>query len=216
MYTIQAFEHSFNDTYEFRRYDFYCMGCCILIGLICSGLGVVLYINNEKEKDLHAMGAFTVIFAPILGILCGIYIGCIWYCCAVGKGKMDYYLGKNRFFGFRCKPCDFCKYQYFIVVALVGVIVVIISIASFLLFDQFVTTDNTENDNDPNLNLGANTDENGDVSINETKLFLGIEILSGIAGVGLFVSGIVVYYCCMNKKAKPIKGPSIHDEDFED
>ena len=44
------------------------------------------------------------------------------------------------------------------------------------------------------------TDEEGQVSVNETRLFLAIEVLSGSAGLGLFISGIVVYYCCVNRK----------------
>jgi len=78
MYTIQAFETSFNKTYEFRRYDFYCMACCICIGVLMSGFGVFLYISHDSEKDLHALGAFAVIFAPVFGIIFGIYAGCFW------------------------------------------------------------------------------------------------------------------------------------------
>merc|ERR1712228_1086160 len=187
-YTIQAFETSFNETYEFRRYDFYCMACCILIGLIISGCGVFLYMHNDDGHDLHAMGAFAS-FVPVFGVIVGIYIGCFWYCCAVGKGKMDYYLGKNRFFGFECKTCDCCKYQYFLVVAVIGLLVLVISIASYLLFDEYVQTDDAQSDVD-NTNP-VKIDDDGEVSVNESRLFLAIEILSGCAGLGLFISGIV-------------------------
>ena len=213
MYTIQAFEHSFNETYEFRRYDFYCMAICICLGIICSALGVVLFIGNDKGNDMYAMGAFAIIFAPILGVLIGVYIGCLWYCCTVGKGKMDYYIGKNRFFGFQCKSCDFCKYQYFIVVAIVGILIIIISVASYLLFDQYI--ENGGDNKDENGNHKSYTNEG--VNVDEQRLFLAIEVITGIGGVGLFVFGIIVYYCCTNRKVKTVKGPSIHDDqNFED
>ncbi len=205
MYTIQAFEHSFNDTYEFRRYDFYCMACCIVLGIICSGLGVLLFTRNEKGKDLYALGAFAIIFAPIIGVLVGVYIGCLWYCCAVGKGKMDYYLGKNRFFGFQCNCCDFCRYQYFLVVAIIGILVIVTSIASYLLFDKYIEHDET-------------IEENNTIDVNEQRYFLAVEIVTGVGGVGLFVFGIIIYYCCINRKIKDATkhGPSIHDDDFQD
>merc|ERR1712129_663847 len=127
------------------------------------------------------------------------------------------YLGKNRFFGFECRRCDCCKFQYFLIVAVNGLIVLIICIASYLIFDQFVATDTTKEDT-TNINP-IKTDENGDVNVNETRLFSLIELVAGCVGLGLFVSGIVVYYCCINRKSERdhagAKSPSIHANDHE-
>jgi len=130
---------------------------------------------------------------------------------------MDYYLGKNRFFGFECKECDCCKYQYFLVVAAMGLFVLSVSIAAYLLFDEYVQTDEIQSDTQ-NTNP-IKTDEDGQVSVNEARLFLAIEVLCGCAGIGMFISGIVVYYCCINRKVAVADGggksPSIHADDNE-
>eukprot|EP00485_Elphidium_margaritaceum_P001722 CAMPEP_0202692710 /NCGR_PEP_ID=MMETSP1385-20130828/7023_1 /ASSEMBLY_ACC=CAM_ASM_000861 /TAXON_ID=933848 /ORGANISM="Elphidium margaritaceum" /LENGTH=572 /DNA_ID=CAMNT_0049348291 /DNA_START=18 /DNA_END=1736 /DNA_ORIENTATION=- len=213
MLTIKAFETSFNDTYEFKRYDFYCMALCIALGVVLSGVGVYFYVANDMQQNptLYAFGAFSIIFAPILALMLGVYIGCIWYCCAVKRGQMDYYLGENRFFGLRCQRCDCCKFQYFVVVSLIGLLIVTVTVAAYMLFDKYVIQNSNEINTLPNTNAL-------DINLyNEQNAFLAIEILACIGGIGLFVSGISMYCCCRARVKKMRKASgSAHHDDFND
>lgn len=215
MFTIQAFETSFHETYEFRRYDFIVMACCFIFGLIAAGGGIYLLIHHGPSSDLHAIGAFAAVFAPVLGICCGVYVGCLWYCCAVSGGKMEYYLGQNRCCGFRCARCDLCQYQYFLIVSCAGIAILTVSTAAYLLFDELVAMDDMDTDTD-NLHP-MNTDEHGNISVNEAKLFYAVEAIAGCGGIGLFVSGIVLYYYFLQRdkaeKRFQAPTPAIHVDD---
>ena len=215
MFTIQAFETSFPEIYEFRRYDFVAMACCFFIGFLAAGGGVYLFLHHDVSSDLYAIGAFAAVFAPVLGLCCGVYTGCLWYCCAVSGGKMENYLGENRCCGFRCERCDLCQYQYFLIVSCAGIAILTVSTAGYLLFDELIAVDDMDTDTD-NLHP-LETDENGDISVNEAKLFYAVEAIAACGGIGLFVSGIVLYYYFVqrDKAEERFKAPreAIHEDD---